>query len=244
MSTPLSFRQKIADFFDRVSPAVLIPSVFLSALLLAGGLIWAGIKLSPIVVKDSSEEDRIPIKRNTMSSGGEDFSNSNDNFEDDLFTPKETGVDSNGNQKNYYDGGESQSGSDQISGGENGGDQSPLAGDSGGTNDTTTTENYQGGDSHISDQSASSDLGGGEDNISSNNNREIYNGGTPRANSNQNSYLVGLGGCHYPSGDVSIWWHSATKKQQDCYVGKNGQPDLYRPPYFCPYENNEDCYYR
>lgn len=52
-------------------------------------------------------------------------------------------------------------------------------------------------------------------------------------------------GCTYPSGSVSIWWKRATQAQKNCYVTKNGQPDFSNPePYFCDYENNEDCYIR
>ncbi len=240
----------MADFLDRISPSILISTIFLLALALAGGLVWAGIKLSPIIVKEPSLEDKLQLKKNSTNgaSDGSNFSNSNDNFEDALFAKKEMATNSNNNQENYYNDKENQVGSDQISGGEkknNSNSQDVLSGNSSGTNDTVP-ESYQGGNNQDNGgQNISNDLSGGENNISSNSNKEIYEGSAFKANSNQNvSYLIGVGGCRYPAGDVSLWWHSATKQQQKCYISTNGQPNLNRPPYFCPYENNEDCYYR
>gem|GEM_PF-1562396 len=245
------YRWKIlaADFFNKVPTVILVPAVLLISFLAAAFLIWAGIKLAPVSIREPA--DPYESKGNNNSSklpsegggpgdsdqqGYSDGARSSGNAKRSELTGENRGLNKSGDS--------SQQGRDEA--------QRPESAGSGGLNRQGESSLEQSIDSSVSDDginttnkdqksSSSSSSGSSKENNSNNSSSgsSTFNDDAAKPNESTSE------NCTYPEGDVKIWWSRATRKQRDCYISRNGPPNFGKDtPYFCDYESNEDCYYK
>ena len=248
----------MADFFNRIPAVILIPVVLLIAFAIAAFFIWAGIELSPVVekvpqdvlnnngrVQDNQNLDNIGKNSNSvpgrvsedtagLNSPGSSKVGSGLNPEPDSSAISETKGNSSVIPSNVE---EPLKQSDQ---GDNGNLRDPSA--SVGMTSGSNENNDQGfgGTANLSGDDTSQAPGSGDRGNNSNANQNSSDGGSEEQ---------GGGGtqqeCYHPPGDVRKWWNKATPKQKECYISQHGMPDFGRQvPYFCDYNNSEDCYYK
>lgn len=249
-------RAKISDFFNRLPAVALIPLVLLVAFGIAAFLIWAGIEMSPVTEKMAedllTEKAPVPNNQNGSSSSGRPGSNIQTvPVEEDGRGERIDSQSSGAEKYNVYRAGTDKSASSSGS----------SSGDAGGNG---SLSNIGSGMRPEPENSSNSGFKSGDLNQQEN----LGQGGAQPSgpsgqtktnnNSNQNSSDNGPGGggqdeeeeaqqeeCYHPPGDVQKWWHNATSKQKECYISQHGQPNLgQQAPYFCAYNNSEDCYYR
>lgn len=219
----------VANFFNRIPPVVLIPTVMLMALGIAVFLIWAGIKLSPVVMKENGvfgeEGKRGKGRENDVLTGSTDSSLA----EEDKFCSEGGGFYGACSSLNLETGGDVATGATGANSEAEGNGQPGQSNQ--GTVSNTTSDSLSSGNEEEGATSAQT-------------NSSYY--GNIR---NSNKSISGSGSaskkCAYPAGDVNLWWHNATPRQKNCYISQHGQPDLSsKAPYFCGYEDSKDCYYK
>lgn len=116
--------------------------------------------------------------------------------------------------------------------------ESTGAGDSSGAENTNSAAGGNGTSADTTEINSASDVDSA-DNSNTNSGSGVKSAGSSSAAGNA-TYT----GCTYPTGDINVWWHSASLKQRDCYISKHGVPVFSQEePYFCDYENSKDCYY-
>jgi len=217
---------RISDFFNRIPSVALIPAVMLLALGIAAFLIWVGIKLSPVVIKEegaiTEERKKEKGKKNNTPAGEEE----NGFWGESPFGGKVNGLRDTGSDLGLETGG----GTAGVNGGtENSGGQTDQ-------NNQNAVSNTAGSSLSYGDE--------GEGGTGAQAGSSYYG-----KNRNSNKSVSGSGNaskrCTYPAGDINVWWHNATQRQKNCYISQHGLPDLSsKVPYFCGYDNSEDCYYR
>ncbi|MFH1182922.1 MAG: hypothetical protein V1690_01525 [Candidatus Moraniibacteriota bacterium] len=249
-------RTKISDFFNRLPAIILIPAVLLIAFAIAGFFIWAGIEMSPVTEK--AAEDLLSGKATVQDSqndsnryGSGKNSNSNASQSSDGSGNSGVGSGLHPEPENSSNGGfksgdlNQQGGTGGSSGGTGGSYQSQTNGNTAGSSgagsglnpepENSSNGGFKSGDLN---QQEGSDSSSGQQGDDSGAGTQLGN----NSNINQNNSEQE---CYHPPGNVQKWWHNATPKQKECYISQHGQPNLGRQvPYFCDYNNSEDCYYR
>lgn len=200
--------------WEKIPPGVLIPLVVLASLGLAALLIWLGVKLAPVGLLDP-EKLSAEKQQEEWRKKRADRGNDNENSFSDTSLPEYQYVPKEKNSEAEEGSlGETNSNSSENAGG----DSSAEANDN----------------SSLVKNSSSSTV---EENSNSSSTKST--GGSSAAGGSGTS-----AGCTYPTGDINVWWHSASLKQRDCYISKHGVPVFSQEePYFCDYEKSEDCYY-
>ena len=219
----------ISDLFNKVPAIILIPGILLTALSIAIFFIWAGMKMAPVSLKEPED----PY-----------VSNGNNNNTRNSSVKTSTIQDQNNPDESLNDSGNDYYSQRKTENGYN--DSSAEA-----VNEIQSTNNSEGNNSKDNKNNNQSLIGVSTSGSSTESGDEdlVAAEGSMSSSSSTDSSTVSStstsSGCTYPSGSVSTWWKRATQAQKNCYVTKNGQPDFSNPePYFCDYENNEDCYIR
>ncbi len=204
--------------WEKIPPTVMMPLLIFGALGFAIFLIWLGIQLAPVELKDpetlSAEKQQEEWRKKKAGRGNNNDNESNGSSSLDYqYIPKEKtqetgeGFIGENSNANIVENGESNS--DEASSTEN-------------VNLSDTVDNADENDEEGTNETGKSKSSGGSS----------ASGGTT------------FTGCTYPTGDINVWWHSASLKQRDCYISKHGVPVFSQEePYFCDYENSQDCYY-
>lgn len=213
---------------------VLVPVVLIVALGIAALLIWAGIKLAPVSLRDPEA-----YLANQQTQSGKNYSGTAEN---------------NNQNNNQNNSGSNPSISDYLN--QPGASVTPDAGGSGTVPDITS------GSDNASLQAQNKNIGNSGSSPVNNNNQNFSSSGSSGTvettetepgksgssaadTANSRTDTSDSSGCTYPSGNLDSWWHTASQKQRDCYISKMGQPRFdSSAPYFCDYNNSQDCYYR
>jgi len=229
----------ISDAFNKIPTIILIPGILLGSFLIAVFLIWTGVRLAPVSFKELSDPYKTEGKANRA--GSSDNANSNSESSGGDSTRAETERDWNYDSENLGAGNFNVNGGGKESGNMSGGQSSNSAQSNSNVNSTAPDSSNSGasGETAESTKKASGN--------SSSTELEVENEVTSSSSSTSGSAQgeSTSGDCTYPEGDVNRWWSKATKIQRECYIKKHGLPDFSKNgPYFCDYQNSEDCYYR
>lgn len=229
----------ISDFFNKIPTIILIPGILLGSFLAAILLIWSGMKMAPVEIREPFENNSntnarkrsVGDKNNNL----EGMENPGENH--DSYNNSSANLDSNANADLDKTGSNGQnSGTNQLN--DNLHNSNPTnQGNSTVDNSEINTDRNQESEGRSSSQSTSA--------TTSSSSKSTSSYGTSTSTNSSAYGNSTSGNCIYPEGDVELWWRRATKKQRDCYITKNGFPDFFKnSPYFCDYDNNDDCYIR
>ena len=250
-------RNTVSEFFNRLPAIILIPAVLLIAFAIAGIFIWAGIELSPVTEKNTgdffSEKASVQDGQDTTSSSGKIGDDALGQNGEDAGTQGSSSRGAGSGKYNFAEGGTggSSNGSENGSSGNKSGgsDQSSSSGTNSGDTrgDSSNDTNLNGDLTEINDNAASQV----NNQISGSSDQPVNDSDTNQDSSDDEPEEQDESGsqeeeeCYHPPGDVRRWWNDATPKQKECYISQHGMPDLGpQVPYFCDYNNSEDCFYR
>jgi len=256
------FKAKISDFFNRLPAVILIPAVLLIAFAIAGVLIWAGIEMSPITQKTAEElmAEKAGVQDGQETgngSGKTDNSNTNNRVGTEFNS--EPGDSRNpgsrlpdGQARSNLEPTQEDESPAGLRGTKNGSSGGTSENDSGGNSssnidlDSPDRQIDENSESKSGVNGASSDsIGASGEGANGKEGNQFSESGSQSGSNNNANQNSAQPKCYHPPGDVRKWWHDAPPKQQACYISQHGMPDLgQQVPYFCDYNNSEDCYYR
>lgn len=231
-----------SDFFNKVPMVILVPGVLLVSFLIAAFLIWAGMKMAPVYIREPIDPYESKSNSNSARPPSEEAGAGNSSQGENNGNSRYSFSDGNGSVSEQADGG-TLSNSRRTGGGEE--NQLPATGQNnvpqGIDSSVSEVSNVNSNTADKSRNSSSSSSGEKESGDSGNSGFSSSAGESGAVKPNEST----SGDCTYPEGDPKLWWSRATKKQRDCYVSKNGPPNFGKDmPYFCDYESNNDCYYK